>query len=890
MKKNWHAFPLSDIFSELKSSEDGLSQREAKKRLQKYGYNELPEEKGNSTLSLLISQFNGSLMFLMMAATAVSFVVKDKIMGFFILCVMLSNALASFYQEYKANKSLKSLRTTIQLRARVVRSNKECEIDAKELVPGDVVVLRAGDKVPADGRILQSKNLRISEAALTGEAKPVDKNTLEVKIDAEIADQTNMIFMGTIVEEGSATALITTTGANTQYGDIIEELKSTPEEPTPLQKIIISLSKYIGIFIGAVVLLIIIMGVIAGRDFHTIFETSLALFVSAIPEGLLPGITIVLVLGMRHIIRKKGLVRRLAATETLGGITVICTDKTGTLTEGKMKANVILTGEDHVSLTLPHQAITSVSAQMATRISILATDAYIENPGAKYDDLIVRGNLTEQALLRMGVQCELDPYTLAQEEEVEDNILFSSDRKYSASLRRTKDGKRMLYVLGAPEIVLEKVTHLLTNDGEKKLLKKELTRLINEKDDLIKKGYRVIACAYRTIKKNEAVDIEKMTEGLTFAGCIAITDPVRADAPLAFEKTKHAGIHTVIVTGDHAATARHVAEQIGLVVTDTSILEGHQIEAMSDDELFAKVKDIILYARVSPRHKLRIVHALQKQGEVVAMFGDGVNDAPALKAADIGVAVDTRVSAAREVADIVLLDGGFNTVIEAIEQGRIIFQNIRKVFLYLITQDFSSFFIFIASILLGLPLPVMAAQMLFVDLVESGLPDLALTTEQEKDGIMDEPPRDPKETILNKQAAWWMTSVFAVGGIVLLTFYILTLRTETIETARTMIMAFLCIESLLLAFTVRSLHRSVIRKDVFSNYILNVAVLISFGMVLLVVYLPWLQHTLQTVPLDGAQWSTILIATLCEIIIIDRLKVYFFRRHHQKAQILPLPQ
>ena len=395
----------------------------------------------------------------------------------------------------------------------------------------------------------------------------------------------------------------------------------------------------------------------------------------------------------------------------------------------------------------------------------------------------------------------------------------------------------------------------------------------------------MVACAYKSIGGNGAPDLEKAAHHLTLAGFIAITDPVREDVPAAFAKTKRAGIRTVIVTGDHYKTALAVAEKIGLSIHKDAVLEGHQIEAMSDKELREKSRTTLLYARVSPRHKLRIVQALQREGEVVAMLGDGINDAPALKSADIGVAVDTRVSAAREVADIVLLDGGFGTIIRAIEQGRIIFQNIRKVFLYLITQDFSQFFVFITAIFLGLPLPVIAAQLLLVNLVESGLADLGHKTEKEKEGIMDEPPRDPRESILNRVSRWWMLSVFLISGGIALLFYIVSLQYVDLATTRTMLMVFLSMESLFLVFSMRSFTRGIIRRDIFGNRILTWAVVLSFILVLSSIYMPALQNILATVPLTAGQWAAIIVANIFEILLIDRLKLHFFRSRVVPAQV-----
>jgi Ca2+-transporting ATPase len=841
-----------------------------------YGKNELPEIAKHSTLWLFLSQFANPLMYAMIAAAVISFVLEDTFTAWFIVLVMISNAVVSFYQEHKANQSLRTLQQMVRLRARVIREGREREIDAAEVVPGDILVVHAGDKVAADSRILQSNGLKISEAVLTGESRPTEKRPGLVSEEVGMANRYNMAFMGTLVMEGMGMVIVTDTGINTEYGDVVVVLKDTKEEPTSLQQMVLSLSKFIGVSIGVTVGLVVLLGVWRGLAFNEVFETALSLFVSAIPEGLLPGITIVLVLGMRRIIKRKALVRRLASTETLGGVTVICTDKTGTLTEGKMEANVVLTTRGMVSTLYSDRSQPNAESLEVIRIAVLATDAYVENLGADEKDLIIRGNLTEQSLLRLAVRSGIDPYEETHRQPLIESLLFSSERKYAAFLRQVGNKKR-LYVLGAPEIVQDRCARVVTTGGEKgDDYNHQFQSLIAQKDTLVTKGYRLVACAYKDIENEDIDKLETLINDLTISGFIAFTDPVRTDVAPAFEQTRKAGIRTVIVTGDNAITARIVAEQIGMKISDTEVMEGGEIENLSDPELLEQVVKISLFARVSPRHKLRIVKAFQSQGQVVAMLGDGVNDAPALKAADIGVAVDSTISAAREVADLVLLDGGFHTVVVAIQQGRIMFQTIRKVFLYLITQDFTSFFVFFASILLGMPLPVSAAQMLLINLVESGLPDLALATEKEDEGVMKEPPRDPRQSILNRDAALWMISVFILGGLLVLVFYIFVFKTQVVTVARTMTMVFLATESLLVVLSLRSFKFKLLRRDIFSNHILTGAVIISFALILLSVYLPVLNSLLGTVPLDISQWLIVLTVNAIEVLALDRLKLLCF--------------
>ncbi len=884
-EKRWHSIEIQDAFTQVESSGSGLTRVAAEARLGTYGPNELPQGKQSPAWLLFLGQFNSPLMYIMMVATAISFAVNNVSEAVFILIVLLSNAVVGFYQEYKANASLRALKGVIKPRARIVRDDREQEIDARSVVPGDILIIRAGDKVPADGRIIESQNLKINEATLTGESKLIEKDSAAIVLpDAEIGDRFNMVFMGSVVEEGMAKVLVLETGARTQYGDIVTLLKETEEEPTPLQLTTISLSKIVGISIFVITAIIIFEGYITNRPPDEIFEVALALFVSGIPEGLLPAITIVLALGMRRILKQKGLVRRLASTETLGGVTVICTDKTGTLTEGTMAVTGIITADENLSnedLILLQDSHASVPENVHLLIisSILSSDAFIENPGAPLNEAVIRGTLTEQALLKMAVRFGYDTYAEKTKSDVLDRILFSSEHKFSASLRKTSETESDIYVVGAPEKIIERVEKVYTKGTGVSIKSDAQHTMMRQLEEAVSQGFRVVACAYRKIPANFTYDdVQEVAQNLTLLGFIILTDPVRADVASAFVETRRAGIRTVVVTGDHKQTATVVAKKVGFTITPDQVLEGHQIEAMSDDVLQERSKTVALYARVSPRHKLRIVQALQKNNEVVAMFGDGVNDAPALKVSDIGVAVGTQVDAVREVADLVLLNSGFGTIVKAIEQGRIIFNNIRKVFLYLIIQDFSQFFLFMISIMVGLPLPLIATQLLLVNLVESGLPDLALTTEQERDGIMSEPPRAPKSSILDKPSLMWMLSVFLISGSVATLFYYTTLTlTNNIDLTRTMMMILMCFESLFLVFAARSLRKSILRKDIFSNHLLVGAVAISFCMVVVAVYVPYFQNIFSTQSLSLSLWGVVLFVSSMQILVVDGLKVYLFR-------------
>ncbi|MFH1423963.1 MAG: HAD-IC family P-type ATPase [Candidatus Nealsonbacteria bacterium] len=887
MQKNWHAISLAEAFSGIKSNKEGLTGPEADQKRKEFGRNVLPQERPYSKIRLFLSQFSNPLMYILLATVVTAFLLKRYSDTIFIIIVLLINTTVGFYQENKANQSLLALKKMVKVRAIVLRDGYEKEIDSEELVVGDVVLLRAGDKVPADGRIIESKGLKINEASLTGEWVGAKKEPIDILPEKiSLSDQINMVFMGTVVEEGRATIVIVATGINTQIGEIVSLLKKTKERKTPLQYKIISLSKITGLFILSVIFAIIIMGYFAGKSFAEIFITSLALAVSAIPEGLLPAITVILVLGMRRIFKQRGLVRKLAATETLGSVTVICTDKTGTLTEGKMQVSHILTStrelmsNDINGLAKGESANGIESHILALKIATLANDAFLENPEAELQKWVVRGRSTERALLMAGMQAGLNKHDLEKQYPVLDRISFESDYKFAATYHRKDKKHNVLYAVGAPEEIIKRSVNLDFDGRKEKLGAPETDKLIAKLETLTQKGLRVLACAYKDYNaETKYQDFKELVQELSFVGFIALKDHLRRDAKESIAITKKAGIRTVIVTGDHKLTAKAIAEEIGLEAKDENIIEGKELETMSDDELREKAKNISIYARVSPRHKLQIIDALQADGEVVAMLGDGVNDAPALKSADIGVAVGSGTDVTKEVADLVLLDDNFKTVIKAVEQGRVIFGNIRKVFVYLVADSFSELFLFLASMAMGLPLPLLPAQILWMNLVENGFPDIALTAEQETIGVMDEKPRNPKEPILNKSLKLWMTAIFFIAGFAaFLLFFFFWKLTGDLQKTRTIVFALVCIDSLFFAFSVRSFKRTIFRKDIFSNRYLAGAVFVSAVLLAGAIYLPFLQKFLFTQPLMLTEWLIVLGVGLAEILLIEFFKKRIFNR------------
>ena len=885
MRKDWHAISLAEVFAKTKSGKEGLSDSEANQRLKDLGRNILPQEKPYSKIRLFLSQFNSPLMYILLVTVVISFLLKHFSDTVFIIIVLFINTTVGFYQENKANQSLLVLKKMVKIRARVLRNGYEREIDSEELVVGDIIFLKSGDKVPADGRLIESRGLKVNEASLSGEWQAVEKKAdIVLPESAPLSDRVNSVFMGTIVEEGWGMAIVFATGISTQIGKVVSLLEKTKERKTPLQKKIAKLSRWLGAFILFIVIVVLIEGYFTEKNFIDVFVASLALAVSAIPEGILPAITVIMVLGMRRIFKQQGLVRKLSATETLGSVTVICTDKTGTLTEGKMRVSHILTSTrelmgDNIRGVARDKNTNGVESHiLALKIATLANDAFIENPDAELQEWIVRGRPTEKALLLAGMQSGLNKYDLEKQYPLLDKISFESDYKFAATYHRKDDTHNMLCVVGAPEEVIARCVNLDIDGKKEKLGSVQADKLMHKLEELGQKGLRVLACAHKDYAvKTKYQNLIELVSGLSLIGFIALKDPLRQDAKESIAVAKKAGIRTIIITGDHKLTAKAIAEEIGFEVKNKNIVEGQELETMSDEELEQRARTVAIYARVSPRHKLRIINALQANGEVVAMLGDGVNDAPALKSADIGVAVGSGTDVAKEVADLVLLEDNFKTVVKAIEQGRMIFENIRKVFVYLVADDFSELFLFLATMAMGLPLPLLPAQILWINLVEDGFPDIALTTEQETKGIMDEKPRDPKEPILNKPLKLWMIAIFFITGMAaFLSFFLFWKLTGDLSKTRTIVFALMCLDSLIFAFSVRSFKKTIFRKDIFSNHYLSGAIIIAAILFVGAIYFPPLQKLLATQPLMISDWLMIFCISAIEILLIEFFKKKFF--------------
>ncbi len=859
MNSIWHNLSGSKIQKILKTHRNGLSTTESKKRLKKYGLNELPSQKRFSTGEIFIEQFKSPLVYVLIIATIISFLLKEFTDAGIIFVALLINAIIGFFQENKAEKTFLRLKELVHYSAKVIRDGNLSIIPNNKIVPGDVIILEAGDIVPADARLIETYNLQAREAPLTGESIPSIKKTDVLEKGVSLADRENMIYFGTNIVRGKGKAIVVTTGHDTELGHIANLIKETKNKKTPLQKKITSLAKNISIILGGLCLLLFVAGMLRGYSLFEMLLTSVAVAVAGIPEGMVIAVTICLAIGMQKILKKKALIKKLIAAETLGSITIIATDKTGTLTEGKMTVHKII----------PYLEKTS---EELFNISILCNDAIVENSENPLQEWKIEGDTTETALLKAALQSGLERKKVMNHYPRIDEIPFDSERMYMATLHNdSESSKQIIFVKGAPE----KILNLCQLDS------KEKNKIKKEFEALTKKGLRVLAAAS---KKTSAKKLNKEEiKDLNFSGLIALKDPLRAGIKETILACQTAGIRPLIVTGDHKLTAQTIAREIGLLKNNEEILEGYDLDKISDEELKEKLKKVSVFARVEPKHKIRIVKILQDQGEVVAMTGDGINDAPAIKAADVGIALGSGTEVTKETADIVLLDDNFKTIVEAIKSGRNIFKNIQKVILFLLSGSFSEFILIGGALLFGFPLPILAAQILWINIVEDTLPAMALSYEKEEKDILREKVKKSKNKILNKEIKFLVGVICTITSLILFGLFVYFYKAGwAMDHIRTMIFAAIGVDSLFYIFSCKNLKKSIWKYNIFDNSFLITSVIFGFLMVALAIYLPALQNILKLVPLNIYDWLILISIGLFNLLAIELGKLLFI---HKKTKL-----
>ena len=880
---DFHSIKINKVFEILKTSERGLNQKEAQKRLEKNGPNEMPKEKSLSRFNIFVAQFKSPLAYILLGAGLLSFILNQYIDSGVIFSAVIINVIIGYFQENKANNAIYKLRNLVDHKCFVIRDGKELVLNSSLLVEGDVILIKAGNRIPADARLFEAISLSVEEASLTGESVPAEKKVDELPKGVAVADRTNMVYAGTIAVHGLGRAVVSATGFNTEIGKIAEMVKGTKEEKTPLQKRLDDFSKFLGIVFAFVSFLVILIGIFQGRGFLEMLETGVALGVSSIPEGLTISITFILALGMQQILKKKALTRKLVATETLGSTTVICTDKTGTLTEGKMHVAHIVIGRQEFELKTLGSREDEKEAKavsLALQTAMMCNNASIENPDDELASWRIIGSPTEAALFSAAHQSGLRRDEILKREIRIAELPFDSESKFMISLHQKSEGQYIIYEKGAPEIVLEKSGKYIHHGKEHKLNKEDLKILNTNYEKLTNKGLRVVALATKTFKSSnfdrDDIDWKKIDSDLIFIGFIAIKDPLRPEAAETINLCKKAGIKPVLITGDHKLTAKAVGLEVGLKAENENLILGADLDKLSDEELEHVVKKVNIYARVSPHHKLRIVKALQRRGEVVAMTGDGINDSPALKAADIGISLGTATDIAKETSDMVLMDNNFKTIVDAIKQGRQIFKNIRKVIIFLISDSFSEIILVVGSILLNMPLALLPAQILWINIVNDGFVHFPLAFEKNDDTIMMEKPLKKKEPILNKEMK---IIIFAVGIIrdliIFLIFIDMYKSGLNMDYIRTLVFVYLGVDSLIYIFALRNMDKHIWKINPFSNKYLLGGIFASFSLMLLGIYFKPLMSILSTVYLGLEDWSLIFSLSFLTIFMIEFVKHFF---------------
>lgn len=873
-----------------------MSQKEAEKRIKKNGKNELPRGRVIGKFEVFLNQFKNPLIYILLVAGSISFVLRDYIDAGVIFCSVILNTVIGFFQEAKANDSLAKLKQLIRHSAVVLRDGQEQKIDSSNLVVGDIIFIKAGNKIPTDARLIEVNNLMIDESPLTGESLPVEKNVLLQKTGMILADRKNMIYAGTTAVKGSGVAVVCGVGQDMEIGKIAKMVSDTKEEKTPLQKKLDKFAKILSVVIVGISLLIAGVGILQGRGVFEMFIVGVAVAVSAIPEGLLVAVTVILVLGMQTILKQKALVRKLIAAETLGSTTVICSDKTGTLTEGKMHVVHIVIGEKEFELKTFGSRQEQEEAKivsLALQTAMMCNAAIIENKDDISSDWRIIGDPTDSALLSAALQSGLDKDKLLELEPKIAELPFESANKYMITLHKKNDGGFKIYEKGAAEKILAKASSFYHLGKINKLSDKEKKKLTKIYENFNSHGFRVIAVAVKELKdlgkygleeKSESWQIsnndwQKIDKDLVFVGFIALKDPLRKEAKETIRICRQAGIRPVVITGDHFLTARAIAKEVGLDVKEENIISGDELDKTSDEELIHLVKKIDLYARVSPHHKLRIVRALQARGEVVAMTGDGINDSPALKAADIGISLGTGTDIAKESSDIVLLDNNFKTIVSSVLQGRIIFANIRKVATYLLSDSFSEMIMIVGSIIFGTPLAILPAQILWINIINDGLPNFSLAFEKGDDQVMKDKPIKKNESILNKEMK---ILIFGVGlvrdSFIFGLFFYLFKTGMDIDYLRGLLFAVLGVKSLLAIFSLRSLQKHIWQINPFSNSYLLFSVAASFIFMILAIYLPFMQGIMSTTSLSLNDWLIVFLTAIGGVVITEAVKHYFIVR------------
>jgi len=894
----WHALSVEEIFKNLKTSVHGLTIAEAEKRLKEYGPNELEEERRFRKLALLFDQVKSPLVGVLFVAAFISFLVGKLVDAIVVVVVIALNTAVGFFQGYKAEAALQALKSLAAPEAEVIRDCPEkgacieMRVKAREIVPGDIILLDAGDKVPADARIFEAINLEIDESMLTGESTPVRKTIEPLDEDLPVADRKNMAFSGTVVTQGRGKAVVVATGMKTEIGKIAKLIKETEKAETPFQKRTSDLSKKLGLFALIAGSLILMVSLIRGFEFYQTFLFALAAIVSAIPEGLPAVMTITLAVGVNRMAKRNAIIRKLQAVDTLGSATVIVTDKTGTLTTNQLTVQKIFVNNKMVKVTgvgfapeglfeingVPIDPKKDNTLSLLLEIAALCNDARLrqhKTDGYRWE---IYGDPTEGALVVASEKAGFNKEELEAQLPRVDEIPFDAKERYMATFHKSPEENLRVYAKGAPETILEMCSDILVDGEIKKLSPKEREELLKVSTEMASEALRVLAMAYKIIEPDNLEvfkeNIRQKRAKLVFVGITGMIDPPRPEAKQSVQLCKRAGIKVVMATGDHKLTAEAIAREIGILEPGSKILTGAELDNMNDDDLDAVIEQTSVFARVSPSHKYRIVESLRRKGHIVAMTGDGVNDAPALKAAEIGVAMGiTGTDVTKETAEMVLTDDNFASIVNAVEEGRVVFENIRKVVKYLIATNTGEIITILTALIFfpHLPLIFTPVQILWVNLVTDGLLVTPLAMEPKEEDVMNQPPRKPNEKIINRDP---MVNTIYVGIFMMIgTLYIFMKDWNGGNLIRAQTLGFttMAMFQVFNALNCRSRTKSVFKIGFFTNKYLFAAIAASVTLQVLATLLPPLKVALGTTSISAWDWLTIILIS-SSVFFADELR------------------
>jgi len=901
----WHHLEADNIIGQLESNQEkGLDEEEARQRLDQFGPNRLTAKKGISSWMRFLLQFHQPLIYILIAAGLITAVLQEWVDSGVIFGVVLVNAIIGFIQESKAEHALTALANTMVAKAMVLRQGKKREIPSTELVVGDIVLLQAGDKVPADLRLIHSRDLQVDESALTGESVPVEKEVAQLERETALAERKNMAYSSSMVTYGQGTGVVVATGDNTEIGRISQLISSAQDLATPLTRKIAHFSHILLYTILGLAAVTVAVGLLRGQPFFDIFMAAVALAVGAIPEGLPAAVTITLAIGVSRMAKQRAIIRKLPAVETLGSTTVICSDKTGTLTENQMTVQAIMAGGVHFDVSATGDApggqiiartendeTGSVALSECLKAGLLCNDSLLlEKDGS----CVVQGDPTEGALLTAAGKGGFTRKELEKTYPRLDTIPFESQHQYMATLHDAGPaGPNIVYMKGAVEQILATCTDAMDTDGSNMQL--HIDAIHKDVSRMAAKGLRVLAFASKELPaETKNISHKDINTGFTFLGLQGMIDPPRSEAIIAVQTCKTAGIKIKMITGDHPATAGAIAGQLGLLTATTdksgkgAVLTGQELEKLSDDELENAVEETDVFARATPEQKIRLVRALQARGHVVAMTGDGVNDAPALKQADIGVAMGiTGTDVSKEAADMVLTDDNFSSIEEAVEEGRGVFDNLTKFIVWTLPTNLGEGLVILTAVFFGVTLPILPVQILWINMTTAGFLGLMLAFEPKEPGIMQRQPRSPDTPILTTEL---ITRVLLVGTLLLIgSFGLFEWELATgasIEQARTVAVNTFIVMELFYLFNCRSLTKSISQLGVFTNMWVFGGVAVMLFIQILYTYVPLMNRLFQSVSIGAESWLRIVLAGLMAYFIVEAEKKMRTSRTNKKQQAL----